>query len=103
MMSEPTQPEPTENAQIMCMLDIPNTAVIYRFNSAKKGRKAYEDFVKAWKGRQSWLADSNRYKIAHQHYDMSADMFDGCIDLDRVVSVSFVEWPKRGKFVPRMV
>jgi hypothetical protein len=28
-------------------------------------------------------------------------MFDGAIDLDRVVSISIVEWPKRDHFIPR--
>lgn len=106
-MNQPTPPTPNENAQIMIMFDVAVPSVIYRFNTAKKARKAYEGLVKAWKARSGWRykfqPEAERKKEPPQHFEIKADMFDGGIDLDRVISVNIVEWPKRGKFVPREV
>lgn len=101
-MNQPTEPTPTENAQIMVLFDTAGTSVIYRFNVAKKGRKVYDALLKAWKQRGEYLHSVDSTKKP-QYYDVEADMFDGCVDLDRVISISWVEWPKRGKFFPRML
>lgn len=103
-MNQPTEPTSTENAQIMCTYDVAVTPIIYRYNDAKKGRKAYEALLKAWKLRGGWKYkwQPEKTKAPPQHYDMASDIFDGCIDLDRVISISIVEWPKRGKFYPRI-
>lgn len=105
-MSQPTpvqEPTPTENAQIMVLFDTAGTSVIYRFNVAKKGRKVYDAMAKAWKDRGGRVYDTSRRKAPSQFFDVEADMFDGSVDLDRVISISWVEWPKRGKFIPRML
>ncbi len=95
MQEEPT---PTENAQVMVMYDVPVQPLIFRFNKAKDGRKAYDAMVKAWNTRARWAAD----KEPPQIFEVKSDIFDGHVDLDRVISINFVEWPKRGKFFPRM-
>jgi hypothetical protein len=40
-------------------------------------------------------------KYRRATFDIEADMFDGAIDISQVASINFVEWPKRGKFLPR--
>lgn len=96
------EPKPTENAHIVFNYDFASPAPIYRFNKAKDGRKVYEAVAKAWQSRRDWLASiGERKKAAPSLFEIKADMFDGWIDLDRVVAISFVEWPKRGKFIPQ--
>jgi hypothetical protein len=99
-MNQPTPVQATEHAQVLCSYDIPITPIIYRFNNVKKGRKAYEEIVKAWKARGGFEYSPNK-KQPPRYFDMKADMFDGAIDLDRIVSISIVEWPKRDHFIPR--
>ena len=93
------EPAPTENAQLMFMPNFAAPATIYRFNNSKKGRKAYEAAVKAWR---AW-GGASPSKLVIRHIEIKGDMFDGWVDLDHVAAINFVEWPKRGKFVPRIV
>jgi len=105
-MNQPTpqnEPTSTENAQLMFTPDFAAPATIYRFNNAKRGRKVYEAAVKAWVARHSFLRSTGDKKPAPNLFEIKADMFDGWVDLDRVMAINFVEWPKRGKFIPRIV
>ena len=90
-------PTPTENAQIVFNYSFPSPAPIFRFNNAKKARKEYERIVKLWRNRRAGSGS----RPVDGFVDIKADMFDGVIDLDLVAAVCFVEWPKRGKFIPR--
>jgi len=101
-MSQPAPEEyrPTENAQVVFNYTFAAPAPVYRFNNAKKARKVYEDAVKAWKAYRTW-AITGTGKIPATTFDIEADMFDGAIDISQVASINFVEWPKRGKFLPR--
>ncbi len=105
-MNQPAPEEyrPTENAQVVFNYTFAAPAPVYRFNNAKKARKVYEDAVKAWRLRTSWdrcgpFDKSSR--VPPSIFEIEADMFDGAVDLRHVASINFVEWPKRGKFLPR--
>ena len=99
-MNQPTPEEycPTENAQIVFNYTFAAPAPVYRFNNAKKARKVYDAAVKAWRLRTSWDGTS---RVPPSIFEIEADMFDGAVDLRHVASINFVEWPKRGKFLPR--
>lgn len=98
-MNQPVQqPVPTEKSQIVIAYTISQPSLVVRFNTVKKGEKAFKELKKAW---FAWYATYEpSKKLPPRFANIDADMFVSCIDLSCVASISFVDHVKREKFVP---
>lgn len=89
-------PTPTEKSQVV-ILFTNNSSQILRFSSLKRGEKAYATLLSKW---SKWKGATAPSANLRSIYEIKADMFDAAVDLNTVVSVSFVDHVKRSKFVP---
>lgn len=96
-MNEPT---PTEKSQIVVNYTFASPAPVFRFNSVKKGEKEFAKLKNAWSAYSDWMYQQAKGKKPSRHHDVDGDMFVSTIDLACIACLSFVDLPKRAKFIP---
>ncbi len=93
----PPPPVPTEKCHIVLASTTPHPPLILRFNSVKKGQKAFDELKRVWGVYKKTPSTLRAPSCLHA---VDSDMFATVIDLSYMTSISFVDHAIRGKFVP---
>lgn len=94
------QPTPTEKSQIVIYWVHPSPNLVARFNSLKKGERAYDKLKKEWSTWRTAMLEGAK-KFPPQLVDIDGDMFITTIDLSQIAAINFIDHAKRAKFIPQ--